>query len=78
MENILNNIHALIATILALVGAIGYVINKKRKVKELLKTLGITRKDVSEETYKYITSKEYTKHLNYAFDEEELEVKDYE
>jgi len=79
MENLLNNIYALIATGFAVLCTASYIVSKvvkkKKKVKELLNSLGITRKDVDAETYKYITSKEYAKCLNYAFDEG---VEDYE
>jgi len=67
---VLENINVLIGTIITVLGAASYFINSLLKKKQMLKSLGIKRKDVDKQTYKYITSKEYRKCMNYAFDEE--------
>jgi len=75
MGHFLNNVYAIIGTIIAIISGISclisIVLKKKKKVRELWarRNLGMTPDNCDKETYKWITSKKYQKCMNLAYDE---------
>ena len=67
---LLENAYILIGTGITVLGAVSYFINSLIKKKKLLKSLGLTRKDVDKKTYKCLTSKEYVECLSYSYNEQ--------